>query len=302
MKIKINDYYPASSVNSSTGTTTIQDIPENESFEEVLVLNQTALKAMTIDAMVAESSTGSVDPDAVNAAAIMQFRSTLASHIIAPVPEKDVDLGKPQIAVTTPNTDNTQTNSATQTTPVTDGTQTDADAQTAPVTDGSQTDADTQTAPVTDNTQTTAPSENAFTEAAKTIYNSGKLECSAELNTYFAEASEKYGIDAKLLKAVAYCESNFNPNCTSHAGAKGIMQMMPATAAYCGVTDPYDSRQSILGGAQYLSNMLERYNGNTPLALAAYNAGPGNVDKYNGIPPFTETQNYVKKVLENYNS
>lgn len=128
------------------------------------------------------------------------------------------------------------------------------------------------------------------------------LECSAELDAIFDEAAEKYGVDAKFLKSIAKCESDFDPACVSHSGATGIMQLMPATAAELGVSDSYDPYQNIMGGAQYISELLDKYNGDTSLALAAYNAGSGNVAKYGGIPPFTETQNYVKKVLGYYNS
>lgn len=128
------------------------------------------------------------------------------------------------------------------------------------------------------------------------------LECSAELDAIFDEAAEKYAVDAKFLKSIAKCESDFDPACVSHSGATGIMQLMPATAAELGVSDSYDPYQNIMGGAQYISELLDKYNGDTSLALAAYNAGSGNVAKYGGIPPFTETQNYVKKVLGYYNS
>ena len=128
------------------------------------------------------------------------------------------------------------------------------------------------------------------------------LECSAELDAIFDEAAEKYGVDAIFLKSIAKCESDFDPACVSHSGATGIMQLMPATAAELGVSDSYDPYQNIMGGAQYISELLDKYNGNTSLALAAYNAGSGNVAKYGGIPPFTETQNYVNKVLGYYNS
>lgn len=128
------------------------------------------------------------------------------------------------------------------------------------------------------------------------------LECSAELDAIFDEAAEKYGVDAKFLKSIAKCESDFDPACVSHSGATGIMQLMPATAAELGVSDSYDPYQNIMGGAQYISELLDKYNGDTSLALAAYNAGSGNVAKYGGIPPFTETRNYVKKVLGYYNS
>lgn len=118
-----------------------------------------------------------------------------------------------------------------------------------------------------------------------------------DLDGIFKKASDTYNVPAELLKAVAKAESNFDPSAESHAGAKGIMQLMPGTANALGVTDPFDPEQSIMGGAKYLSQQLARYDGNEVLALAAYNAGPGNVAKYNGVPPFKETQNYISKVM-----
>lgn len=117
------------------------------------------------------------------------------------------------------------------------------------------------------------------------------------LDRIFKEAASTYEVSENLLKAVAKAESGFNANAISSAGAIGIMQLMPSTAASLGVTNPYDAAQNIMGGAKLLSQLLKKYNNNTSLALAAYNAGSGNVDKYGGIPPFTETQNYVSKVL-----
>lgn len=136
--------------------------------------------------------------------------------------------------------------------------------------------------------------KNAMSEAAS---GSGTVS----LDAIFEEAAAAYDVPLALLKAVAKAESNFNPSAVSCAGAIGVMQLMPGTASAMGVTDPYDARQNILGGAKYLKSNLDRYDGNVSLALAAYNAGPGSVAKYGGIPPYAETQNYVKKVTSYMN-
>ena len=160
-----------------------------------------------------------------------------------------------------------------------------------------QTDAPVDTSPVTDTF--TSSSSSANTTAANAT-SSGSVSSPENLEEYFKEASETYGVDINLLKAIARQESNFNPSATSSAGAMGVMQLMPSTAKGLGVTNAYDAQQNIMGGAKLMAQNLKKYNGDVSLALAAYNAGGGNVDKYGGIPPFKETQNYVKKVLGYY--
>lgn len=116
------------------------------------------------------------------------------------------------------------------------------------------------------------------------------------LDDIFRRASEKYGVSYDFLVAVAKAESDFNPNCVSSAGAKGIMQIMPEEAKGLGISDVFDAEQNIMGAAKLLAAHLEKFDGDTILAAAAYNAGSGRVKQYGGVPPFKETQNYVKKI------
>lgn len=122
----------------------------------------------------------------------------------------------------------------------------------------------------------------------------------ADIDTLIEQYSAKNGLDSAFVKAVIKQESGFQPKVTSHCGAMGLMQLMPATASFLGVKDAYDPEQNIAGGTKYLKGLLDRFGGDKSLALAAYNAGPNAVAKYNGIPPYKETQNYVKNIMSMY--
>ena len=143
--------------------------------------------------------------------------------------------------------------------------------------------------PSTNPVQSTASVDNIKVPAGK-----------GQILSLISQVCKKYNMDEKLVKAVIKQESGFNPKALSHAGAMGLMQLMPATAKGLGVKDAFNPLQNLDGGVRHLKGLLARYNGNVVLALAAYNAGGGNVDKYGGVPPFKETQNYVKSILANY--
>lgn len=132
-----------------------------------------------------------------------------------------------------------------------------------------------------------SPSPSAF--SATTAY-----------DNYIYQASIKHGISVSLLKAVIKVESDFNPNAVSKKGAKGLMQIMPQNLSALNISDPFNPRENIMGGSWYLKTLLMQFDGKLPLALAAYNAGPTAVNKYRRIPPYTETKNYVKKVMTLY--
>jgi soluble lytic murein transglycosylase-like protein len=129
---------------------------------------------------------------------------------------------------------------------------------------------------------------------------SGLAKTPDEYDAYIREAASLYQIPEALVRAVIRVESNFDARAISRANAQGLMQLIPATAERMLVTDPFDARQNVLGGTRYLRVLANLFNGNLQLTLAAYNAGEGAVIKYNGIPPYEETQAYVTKVLEYY--
>ncbi len=138
------------------------------------------------------------------------------------------------------------------------------------------------------------------TTQAAAISQSAPTASRTQILTMIENIANKHGVDDKLVKALIRQESGFNPKAKSKAGAMGLMQLMPQTAKHLGVSDPYNPVQNVEGGVKYLKSMLDKYHGNIILALAAYNAGPGAVDKYSGVPPYEETQNYVKNILANY--
>lgn len=153
--------------------------------------------------------------------------------------------------------------------------------------------------PIQSMSDTSSPLSYTPAQAPATL-SAGKHSSSTGFQEIIKKAAELYNLPEKLIKSVIKHESNFNPDAMSHAGATGLMQLMPSTARGLGVKNILDPFENVMGGSKYLRQMLDRYDGNISLALAAYNAGPGNVDKHGGIPPFTETQNYVKKITDTY--
>lgn len=137
-------------------------------------------------------------------------------------------------------------------------------------------------------------------EQASQSQQTTKRQHTNDYSEIIKKAAAQFNLPERLISSVIQHESNFNAGSVSRAGAQGLMQLMPGTAKFLGVKNSFDPEQNITGGARYLRQMLDQFGGDIKLALAAYNAGPGNVKKHGGIPPFKETQNYVKKVLNTF--
>lgn len=145
-----------------------------------------------------------------------------------------------------------------------------------------------------------APSVTAFAQIEDVIPRDMPTSGDHDLDQIIFRAGGRHGVDPRFIHAVIWQESRYQPKALSHAGAQGLMQLMPATARRFGCSDPDDMAENVEAGTKYLSWLLKRFNGDVSLALAGYNAGEGAVDKYNGVPPYNETQNYVRRIVANY--
>lgn len=146
----------------------------------------------------------------------------------------------------------------------------------------------------------TQPQNNSFNQSVMAAVPRSLSSRSSAYADLIEKTSNAFQVESKFVHAIIHTESSYNPNAVSPVGAQGLMQLMPATARRFGVTNPYNPEQNIQGGVSYLRWLLNRYNGNMVLAAAAYNAGEGRVDQYRGVPPYKETREYVRKVMQRY--
>ncbi|HUS08841.1 MAG TPA: lytic transglycosylase domain-containing protein [Pyrinomonadaceae bacterium] len=144
-----------------------------------------------------------------------------------------------------------------------------------------------------------APTVSAASQI-ETIPTDIPLSGDCDLDWIIYRTGKSAGVDPRFIHAVIKQESKYDPKAVSHVGAEGLMQMMPATAKRFGLKDPFDPKANVEAGTKYLKWLLKRFDGDVSLALAGYNAGEGSVDKYKGVPPYDETQNYVKKIVKTY--
>lgn len=147
------------------------------------------------------------------------------------------------------------------------------------------------------NSQLTTPSVSSTPKNSFASVFQNANQSPSNLDAIFAKASKVHNVPEDLLKAIGYHESRYQPEVVSSAGAMGVMQLMPATAKTMGVSNPFDAEQNIMGGAKLLGQLIEKYDGDLKLTLASYGAGSGAVAKYNGVPPYAETQNFVKDIM-----
>ena len=150
------------------------------------------------------------------------------------------------------------------------------------------------------NSNTSVPGAGSSLAADSAVAGARAIVPPEQIQKLVGANAAQFGVDPALIKAIIANESGFNANATSSVGAQGLMQLMPGTASGLGVTNAYDPAQNVWGGTKYIKGLLDRFNGDPKLAVAAYNAGPGAVEKYNGVPPYAETQNYVQNVLASY--
>lgn len=289
MKITVLPYIDPNQLNKTTSDKSVKEktvVSSTDSFQTTLDAAKEALSALTVDLIAKQ------DVQKINDAA-----KILSSSSIPQLQEIGEVLSNTSDRISQNKTEG-KVNSAETGQASTEQTQTEQIKSEQTNTEQTNTEQTVSQETEEDSTDFTLSGSSKNEISLASI--SQKLSCPDEYQSFFREASDTYGVDVALLEAVAKAESNFRADAVSSSGAIGIMQLMPFTAEELGVNAPYDPRENIMGGAKLLASLLDKYDGDKELALAAYNAGSGNVDKYGGIPPFQETQNYVPKVLGFY--